>query len=78
VLTLVMGRTDTPAHRKLLADQGRTFDTAGWATADEVAKVGLERLPHGPIHNWGSTDDEPGFAPSSPAQRRQRILSINY
>ena len=78
VLTLVMGRTDTPAHRKLLADQGRSIDTAGWATSDDVARVGLERLPHGPIHNWGSADDEVGYAPNSPAQRRQRVLSINY
>ena len=78
VLTLVLGRTDTPAHRKLLTDQGRPVDTAGWATTEEVARIGLERLPRGPIHNWGSADDEAGFAPNSPAQRRQRVLSINY
>jgi hypothetical protein len=49
---------------------------AGAAEPDDVAKLGLERLPHGPVQNWGAADDQPGFAPISAAARRERILKI--
>jgi short-subunit dehydrogenase len=75
VLTLVLGRTDTPAYRKLLAEQGMPLPT-NWASPEDVARIGLERLPHGPIHNWGQADDEAGYAPNSPAQRGARVLAI--
>jgi len=47
------------------------------AIADDVAAIGLERLPHGPVHNWALADDETGYAISSAAARRQRILTID-
>jgi hypothetical protein len=47
------------------------------ASPEEVARVGLERLPHGPVHNWGRADDEAGFLPSSAAARRERILALD-
>ncbi len=43
VLNLILGRTDTPAHRKILAESGQPLP-ADMASAEEVAEVGL-RLP---------------------------------
>jgi uncharacterized protein len=76
VLNLILGRTDTPAFRKLLDEKGLPVPE-GLASPEEVATVALERLPHGPVHNWGQDDDEPGFAPSSAATRRKRIQFID-
>jgi hypothetical protein len=38
--------------------------------------VGLEQLPHGPVYNWGQSNDLAGYAPNSPDERRARILKI--
>ena len=75
VLNLILGRTDTPAFRKLLAEKGMPVPP-GLASADEVAAVGLDRLAHGPTHNFGQTDELAGMAPTSASARRQRILAI--
>lgn len=75
VLNLILGRTNTPAHRKLLERNGQPIPT-DMADPDHVAEVGLSRLPHGPDYNWGQEDDVAGYAPNSPAQRRARILAI--
>lgn len=76
VLFYALGTTDTPALRALLAEKGLPVPS-GLASPDEVAKVGLERLPHGPVHNWGQQDEDAGFAPNAPAVRRARILMID-
>ncbi|HEY8384812.1 MAG TPA: SDR family NAD(P)-dependent oxidoreductase [Porticoccaceae bacterium] len=76
VLNLVLGRTDTPAHRELMARLGVPMPD-GLASADEVAEVGLARLPHGPVHNWGLEDDQSGYASSSAAARRERVLALS-
>jgi short-subunit dehydrogenase len=76
VLTLVMGQTDTPAFRALLAEKGLPFPP-NTASPDDVAKVGLERLAQGPIHNWGFDEDVAGFAPNSAKARRERVLMID-
>jgi short-subunit dehydrogenase len=76
VLNLVLGRTDTPAFRKLLAEKGVPVPD-NIASPDEVAEVGLARLAHGTVHNWGVPDDAAGFAPNSAAARRERILKID-
>lgn len=76
VLYLVMSRTDTPAHIKLLNERGMPVDTSTMAKAGDVARLGLERLPHGPIQNWGLADEEPGWAQISAASRRARIEAI--
>lgn len=76
VLNLVLGRTDTPAFRKLLAEKGLPLPTQ-IASADEVAQVGLAELAHGPIYNWGQADNSAGFAPTSAAARRARILALD-
>jgi len=75
VLNLIMGKTDTPAHRELMDKLGVPFPDDA-ADADEVAALGLARLPYGPVHNWGEADDEVGMAGMSAAQRRQRIEMI--
>lgn len=75
VLSYVLGRTDTPAHRKLMEARGMS-DPAGLADPDDVARLGLERLPFGPICNWGEADDEAKMSATSAAQRRERIRQI--
>jgi uncharacterized protein len=76
VLNLVLGRTDTPAFRALLAEKGQPVPT-DIASPDEVARIGLERLPQGPIHNWGLADDVTGYTISSAAARRSRVLAVD-
>lgn len=76
VLTLVMGMTDTPAFRALLAEKGLP-PPAGIAAPEEVAAFGLAHLADGPIQNWGLAEDMAGPAPQSAADRRARILAID-
>ncbi|WHO37305.1 SDR family NAD(P)-dependent oxidoreductase [Sphingobium sp. AP49] len=75
VLNLILSRTDTPELRRFLASRGAALP-AGLASPEEVARIGLQRLPHGPVHHWGLADDEQGYAPLSAAARRARILAI--
>ncbi len=75
VLYLAMSTTDTPALRALLAEKG-VPPPANLASPEDVARLGLERLPHGPVQNWGLRDDEAGFGTSSAAQRRARVNMI--
>lgn len=75
VLNLVLGRTDTPALRKLIAEKGLPLP-GGLASPEEVAEIGMARLPHGPIYNWGQADEVQGFAPTSASVRRSRILKV--
>ncbi len=75
VLNLILGRTDTPAHRKLLESQGVSVPD-DMAQPDDVAEVGLAQLPHGPIYNWGQSNGVAGYAPNSPDDRRARIVAI--
>jgi uncharacterized protein len=75
VLNLILGRTDTPAHRRLMERNGQPIP-AGMAKPEDVAEIGLSRLAHGPDYNWGQDDDTVGYAPNSPAQRRARIIAI--
>ncbi len=76
VLNLILGRTDTPAHRRISEASGRPFDPTAMASSDDVARIGLEQLPHGPTYNWGQPNDVAGYAPNSPGERRARILKI--
>ena len=77
VLTMVLGMTDTPAFRKLLAEKGRTIPEEMLASPVDVATVGLARLAHGPVYNWDQDDDVAGFAPASASQRRERVLALD-
>lgn len=75
VLSYVIGRTDTPAHRELMEARGMAIPD-DLARPDDVARLGLERLPHGPVCNWGEADDEAVMSATSAAQRRERVRSI--
>lgn len=75
VLNLILGRTDTPAHRRLMERNGQPVPE-GMASSEDVARIGLEQLPHGPVYNWGQTNDVAGYAPNSPDDRRARIIMI--
>ncbi len=75
VLNLILGRTNTPMFRAFMQKRGLPVGD-GVAEPDDVAKLGLERLPYGPVQNWGAADDQQGFAPISAAARRERILRI--
>lgn len=75
VLNLILGRTDTPAHRHLMESKGQPVPE-GMANAEDVARIGLEQLPHGPVYNWGQSNDLAGYAPNSPDDRRARIVAI--
>jgi uncharacterized protein len=41
-----------------------------------VARVGLEHLGKGPVHNWSLGDDEAGRAPNSAAARHERVRMV--
>ncbi|VWX53378.1 SDR family oxidoreductase [Novosphingobium sp. 9U] len=75
VLSYVIGRTDTPAHRELMEARGMAIPD-NLADPDDVARLGLERLPHGPVCNWGEADDEAVVSATSAAQRRERIRAV--
>jgi len=75
VLNLILGRTDTPAFRATLAKTGQPVPK-DLAAPEAVAEVGLAQLANGPVYNWGLADDEPGWAMTSAAARRARILAI--
>jgi short-subunit dehydrogenase len=76
VLYFALSTTDTPAFRTLLAEKGMPAPP-NLASPNEVAEVGLARLPHGPIRNWGQEDDVAGMSPNSPDVRRARIFAID-
>ena len=76
VLYFALSTTDTPAFHALLAEKGLSAPP-NLASPDAVAQVGLARLPHGPIRNWGQEDDVAGMSPNSPDVRRARILAID-
>jgi uncharacterized protein len=75
VLTLVMHMTDTPEFRRFLAAKELPVPD-GVADPEKVAALGLERMPHGPIQNWGLKDDDAGYAVLSAGDRRKRVLAI--
>lgn len=76
VLYLALTMTDTPALRELLAGQGLPVPDR-LSAPDAVARAGLEHLGSGPLHNFGQSDADAGYAPTSPTQRRERILFID-
>jgi uncharacterized protein len=75
VLTLVMSLTDTPALRELLVKKGLPVPAMA-ADAEAVAEIGLARLAHGPVHNWGFEDEAPAHGLLAAADRRKRVLTI--
>ena len=76
VINLVLGRTDTPSLRALLAAKGLPVP-ASLASPDAIADGGLARLSDGPTHNCGFADDVKGFGPNGPDQRRAHIVAVD-
>ena len=69
VLSLELVMTDTPALHKLLAEKGQSAPSR-MASPDRVAEVALERLPLGPVYNWGP------FARWRAGWRRTRVRVV--
>ncbi|MDG2005431.1 MAG: SDR family NAD(P)-dependent oxidoreductase [Novosphingobium sp.] len=77
VLSIVLGRTDTPGYRQRRADRGLIVGSAedeGLASAEDVAIQGLERLPFGPVHNVGLEDDDAMFGSSAAGRREKAVM----
>jgi uncharacterized protein len=75
VLSLILGRTDTPAHRKAMEQNGIPVPD-DLDRPEDVARAGLAQLPHGPVHNFGQANDVAGMATNSPDARRAKIIAI--
>jgi len=79
VLSIVLGKTDTPGYRRRREGRGVSVgsrEEEGLACADDVAAEGLERLPFGPVHNFGLADEDPGFVGISAAARREKVVML--
>ena len=75
VLSYVIGRTDTPAHRLLMEERGLAMPD-DLADPEDVARKGLARLADGPVVNWDWEDDDPGVSGISANQRRERVMAF--
>jgi uncharacterized protein len=75
VLTMVLGQTDTPSYRATLAKSGQPLPE-NWADPADVADTAIAQLPHGPIYNWGQSNNVAGYASGSPDERRAKIVMI--
>lgn len=77
VLTIVLGKTDTPGYRRrresrgVVVGEGKDLTPAG-----VVAEQALERLAFGPITNVGCADDDPLFGFASAAERRGKVVFL--
>lgn len=73
VLELVLGVTRTPAMERV----GLNFDVPGMLVAepDDVAREGLARLPHGPVHIAGGNDA--GVAHRNDPDRAKVVLGAH-
>jgi short-subunit dehydrogenase len=76
VLSLVLDKTDTPTFRGIQQRLGMPMPS-DLASPDDVAKAGLSRLPNGPVHNFGLSDDDPGVMGTPASARRERVLAID-
>jgi short-subunit dehydrogenase len=79
VLTIVLGKTDTPGYRQRRAVKGIIVgnrEEEGLASPDAVAAEGLARLPFGPVHNWGVGDEDASFAQMSAFDRRKKVVML--
>jgi short-subunit dehydrogenase len=74
VLALVLGRTDTPALRRLLEASGQPVD--GLASPDDVAREALDHLADGPTWSYGRPDPTAG-SPLGALHRRAAVLALS-
>ncbi|MFJ6739454.1 SDR family NAD(P)-dependent oxidoreductase [Streptomyces sp. NPDC091279] len=76
VLGLVLGRTDTPSHRRQAEAKGDAYDTAGLADPYRVAEEALDHLADGPTWISGSPDPTAG-SPFAAMKRRDAVLAMS-
>ncbi len=77
VLTIVLGKTDTPGFRRRREGRGVIVGEGKDLTpADAVAAQALDRLPFGPVTNVGVVDADPGFGNPSAAARREKVVFL--
>jgi short-subunit dehydrogenase len=75
VLSLVVGATDTPAFRRLLAEKGKDM-LDGVADPDDVAREGLEHLGEGPTWQMGMPEgDGPSLLAALPRRAAVEAMS---
>jgi uncharacterized protein len=74
VLALVLGATDTPTLRRLMAEHGGDFGEL--ADPVDVAVVGLDHLDGGPTWNFGMPDPT-GPSPLGGLSRRQAVEALS-
>ena len=74
VLAQNIANADTPGYRRRREVKGRPIG-ANLASADDVARQGIERLPFGPVHNVGQADDAKGHLPASASNLATRHAS---
>jgi uncharacterized protein len=75
VLALVLGKTDTPALRKLLEAAGQPLD--GLADPADVARTALDHLKDGPTWTYGSPDPS-GPSPLGALPRRTAVQALSH
>jgi short-subunit dehydrogenase len=74
VLALVLGKTDTPALRRLLDAAGHPHDDL--ASPEHVARTALDHLADGPTWIYGSADPA-GGSPLGALPRRTAVLALS-
>ena len=74
VLALVLGRTDTPSHRRMLAAHGGP--AGGLADPDDVVAEAFDHLADGPTWISGSADPT-GGSPFGALSRREAVLAMS-
>jgi short-subunit dehydrogenase len=74
VLSLVLGRTDTPSLRRNIEARGGSYGEL--ADPDDVAEEALDHLADGPTWIYGS-DDPTGGSPFGALSRRTAVLAMS-
>jgi short-subunit dehydrogenase len=75
VLALVLGKTDTPALRRLLEAAGQPDD--GLASPQDVARTALDHLGDGPTWLYGSPEPA-GASPLGALPRRTAVQTLSH
>ena len=76
VLSLVLGKTDTPNYHALQRKKGMPSST-DIASPDDVAEQGLASLALGPVQHAGLADADRGMFTWSGADLRERVLAMD-
>ena len=76
MLTFLLNITDTPELHRLLKEKG--LPPPPMSSPDDVARVGLARLPEGPVYDWREEMGVLGqHLNASAAVRRARVMAID-